>query len=308
MLNEDLVFGAFRHEIEVPEGFYPEAWINKSVVYELAQPEAPLKPGELFPLTWAHNGKPVAKHAWIVGLPEGFSAHMRNFSDERGITALCEKLLFEDALESDEWFVFDVPQGEQWFAQRYKSTHWNFNMHYVAAWDEAARVSFLRSMGTGGFDQVLEGMGTTLGYDTLTCFHASFMGISEADNSFTHADIYATGGKGLNIIWPLIVVNGSKPELDIHSDDANVMISVKYEYDKAFVLGDWGYHKTSAIDYGESGQIRLVVGSYCAQIDASNARMMHHLYDGEDPAPFADQFELPLKEIHWAKPRSLLDL
>jgi hypothetical protein len=28
--------------------------------------------------------------------------------------------------------------------------------------------------------------------------------------------------------------------------------------------------------------------------------MIRHVYDGDDPAPFADQFvELPMREIHW---------
>lgn len=57
--------------------------------------------------------------------------------------------------------------------------------------------------------------------------------------SFTHADLYALDEKGFNIITPLIVVNGSNPELDIVSDDTNIVVSVNYEYDTAFVMGDW---------------------------------------------------------------------
>lgn len=100
-------------------------------------------------------------------------------------------------------------------------------------------MSFLRALGTGGFDAVLEGIGTEYGLDNMTCFHLSFMGISGADDSFTHADVYATDEKGFNIIWPMIVVNGSSPELDIVSDDTNIVLSVNYEYDVAYVMGDW---------------------------------------------------------------------
>ena len=170
----------------------------------------------------------------------------------------------------------------------------------VAAWDEAARVSFLRALGTGGFDSLLEGLVNTFGLDSITCFHMSFMGISECDNSFTHADVYAVDGKGFNIIWPLLVVNGSQPELDIVSDDANIVLSVNYEYDVAYIMGDYGYHKTSPNSYEENGQMRIVLGSYCGQLDDSTAKMFHHIYDGEDPAPFCGQFEPPY-EIHWSK-------
>lgn len=112
-------------------------------------------------------------------------------------------------------------------------------MHYIAAWDESARTSLLSAMGSGGFDVVLESLGTKYGLENMTCVHTSFMGISEADDSFTHTDVYATDEKGFNIIWPLLVVDGSNPELDIVSDDTNVVISVNYEYDVAFVMGDW---------------------------------------------------------------------
>ena len=130
------------------------------------------------------------------------------------------------------------------------------------------------------------------------------MGVSEADNSYTHTDIYATGEKGFNMIWPMLLVNGSKPELDVISDDANIILSINYEPDVAVTMGDNVYHKTSPIEYSDRG-MRIVVNAYCGQIDDSNAKMMHYLFDGEDPSPFCDQFKLPIKEIHWGNGRSL---
>ena len=35
----------------------------------------------------------------------------------------------------------------EFFAHRYHSSQWNFNMHFVAAWDEAARKSILTALG-----------------------------------------------------------------------------------------------------------------------------------------------------------------
>eukprot|EP00543_Licmophora_paradoxa_P002973 CAMPEP_0202453364 /NCGR_PEP_ID=MMETSP1360-20130828/11353_1 /ASSEMBLY_ACC=CAM_ASM_000848 /TAXON_ID=515479 /ORGANISM="Licmophora paradoxa, Strain CCMP2313" /LENGTH=148 /DNA_ID=CAMNT_0049072433 /DNA_START=8 /DNA_END=451 /DNA_ORIENTATION=+ len=132
----------------------------------------------------------------------------------------------------------------------------------------------------------------------MTCFHVSYMGVSECDNSFTHTDVYATDEKAVNLIWPIIVVDGSKPELDVQSDDANIVISINYEYDTAIIMGDYGYHKTSPINYEETGTMRVVVGMYCGQMDDSNRKMLAHIYDGEEPAPFMDQFEHPM-ETHW---------
>ena len=294
--------GAFRHEIGLPSGVFPDAWKDASVVYELARAKEKLQPGEMVEMTFAHNDEPIAKDvAYRVGLPSGFSDSMRAFSDRMGITSLYEKLLYNDILGDEEWFVFETP-GEEWMAHRYKSTDWAVNIHYVQPWNETARLSMLAAMGEAGFDVALESIGEEFGLDNLTCFAQSFMGVSEADNSFTHTDVYATGEKGFNIIFPIYVVDGSKPELDIIGDDANIELAVKYNYDEAIVMADWGYHKTSAMDYSDSGEMRIVFGTYCAQIDDDNALMVKYIYDEEGPAPFCDQFE-PGKEAHWCRDR-----
>ncbi len=51
-----------------------------------------------------------------------------------------------------------------------------------------------------------------------------------------------------------------------------------------------------------AADIRVVFGAYCSQVDETNIAMLRHIYDGDDPAPFADQFtELPMREVHWTK-------
>jgi hypothetical protein len=294
----------FRHEIGVPSGFFPSTWLNQTLDYEVS-PIEHLQPGEIRHLTWKHNGEPVAENTFVVGLPENFTTHIKDFAEERGILHLYEQLLAENVLGSDEWYVFDADQHEgapeEWFAQRYKSVSWDFNMHYIAAWNENARVSILRALGAAGFDSVLDSIGRSFGLDSLTCFHTSFMGVSEADKSFMHTDIYATGGTAFNLIFPIITVEGSKPELDIQSDNADIVVAINYEHDRAVLMADWGYHRTSAVEYSEKGKIRVVMGMYCGQMDESNHDVLRYIYHGEDPAPFMDQFNLPIQEIHWDK-------
>jgi len=96
-------------------------------------------------MTFAHNNEPIAEGvAYRVGLPSGVSDSMRAFSDRMGITSLYEKLLYNDVLGDDEWFVFDTP-GEEWMAHRYKSTDWAVNIHYVQPWNETAPVTMLKA-------------------------------------------------------------------------------------------------------------------------------------------------------------------
>jgi len=294
----------FRHEIRVPHDFFPSNWLHQTLEYEV-EPMEDLQPGEIRPLVWKHNGKPVSSHMFVVGLPPNMTTHVKDFAADRGITNLYDQVLEEKLLESSEWFVFDADQQEaqkeQWFIQKYKSVEWDFNMHYIAAWNEEGRQALYGALGQGGYDMALNSIGNYFGLNSLSCFHVSFMGVSEADNSFMHTDLYGTDGKGFNIIFPMITVDGSSPELDIQSDNADVVVAVKYQHDRAFVLRDWAYHKTSAVTYEEKGQIRIVVGMYCAEIDESNHDILRYLYSLELVPPFMDQFNLPIQDIHWDK-------
>lgn len=319
--------GYFRHAIGVPSGFFPDNWLRVSDRYEIAEIQDlennPLVPGKAVPMTWAHNGKPVgSKYAYVVGLEKGFSEKFLDYSEKTGVVELYRKLLTEQEgyhLPSDGFGVYkpatlvnstsDGDEGMQFFAHRYHSNAWNFNMHFVAAWDESARKDVLKALGDAGFDTVLKGIGERFGYDNMTCFHASYMGVTHCDKSKMHSDIYATGDKSWNIVFPLITVEGTDPELDIMSEDMNTVIGVHYLKDVAYAMGDFGYHQTRPIKYYDPNDgdiidngvpIRVVFGTYCAEISSSNVAMLRHIYDGDDPAPFADQFEeLPMKEIHW---------
>lgn len=112
----------------------------------------------------------------------------------------------------------------------------------------------------------------------MTCFHASFMGLSYAENSFMHADVYGTGGKGFNIVCPIITINDSKPELDIQSDDnADIVVTVPYRHDIAYVMADSGYHKTAPVNMNKHSQdIRVVVGMYCGKIDETSSSTLQN--------------------------------
>ena len=325
--------GYFRHSIAVPDGLFPDNWLNVSDRYEIAEIQdlvnKPLAPGVAMPMTWAHNGKPVSsKYAYIVGLEKGFSERFLEYSEKKGVIELYRKLLTEEEgyqLPSDGFGVYrpstlvndttEIDKAMEFFAHRYKSSSWNFNMHFVAAWDEYARKDILSALSDAGFDLAVDAIGKRFGYDNMTCFHSSYMGVTHCDKSKMHSDIYATGDKSWNIIFPLITVEGSDPELDIMAEDMNTVIGVNYLNDVAFAVGDYGFHQTRPINYYNPDDrekfgnlavngvpIRVVFGIYCAQIDEENIAMIRHVYDGDDPAPFADQFTcLPMKEFHWQK-------
>ena len=321
--------GYFRHSIGVPDGFYPDNWLDVTDQYEIAEIQDlennPLEPGVALPMTWAHNGKALSpKYGYIVGLEKGFSDRFLAYSEETGVIELYRKLLTEQEgfrLESDEFTTYKPgaltntsnasDEEMEFFAQKYKANIYRFNMHFIAAWNEAARKSVIDGLGDAGFDLAVKAVGERFGYDNITCFHASYMGMTHCDKALMHSDIYATNDKSWNIVFPLITVEGTEPELNIMAEDMNTVVGVHYLKDIAYAMGDFVFHQTRPSNYFDPSQsdgeesaapIRVVFGAYCSQIDETNIAMLRHIYDGDDPAPFADQFtELPMREIHWTK-------
>ena len=181
--------GYFRHSLGVPKNFFPENWLHASDKYEIAEVQdlenKPLVPGVALPMTWAHNGKPVSsKYAYVVGLEKGFSDKFLEYSQKKGVIELYRRLLTEQEgyhLPSDGFNVYkpgvfaNDTSKHEFFAHRYHSDQWNFNMHFVAPWSQSARKDVIKALGDAGFDIALKAIGERFGYDNMTCFHGSYM-------------------------------------------------------------------------------------------------------------------------------------
>lgn len=287
--------GGFRHEIVLPGDLLPPLW-NQPAVYEVADPPPNMKAGQLVPISWKHSGKPITRNAFFVGLPPNFNEHMFNYSQRMGAIDIFREVLYHRLNEPGEHRYVQLTDGE-WYVQRPK---WNSNMHWVIPANEVSRQSYLQALGDGGFDDVLSGVGVGLGLSNLTCFHNTFLGISRADDSIIHADFYETQRKSFDFLVPLIMSERNKnPEFSIQSRDSNIVVGLKYRYGVATVMGDWTMHKSAAVDYGDSGDIRVVSSIYCSEITAENRASLLKMYNEEHPAPFHHQFDLPVKEWHW---------
>ena len=284
---------AFRHEIGVPEYFFPPSWMQPAI-YEVS-PIPPLKPGEHVAISWKHNSKPITRNALYVGLPPNFNAFMYDFAERMGVMEVFRNVLNGRPNEIGTHRYVDLKEG-QYYVQR---PHWNSNMHWVIPNDEVARKSYLKALGAGGFDTVLDSIGTSFGMEKLTCFHNTFLGISKSDDSVIHSDFYETQRRSFDFLLPIIMANSTRPEFHIESLDGNVVVGVKYQYGTAVSVGDWTMHKSAPCDYTDTGEIRVVSSIYCSDIRPENRKSLLFMYNQEHPAPFHHLFDLPVEEWHW---------
>ena len=195
--------------------------------------------------------------------------------------------------------TYEKFHGLEWFVQR-PEDHWHSNMHWISPADAESHDDYLRALGEGGFDEVLDGIGKTLGLEGLVCFHVTFIGVSHCDKGYLHYDFHETGGKGFNVIFPLILANESYPELAVQSDDGEHVGGYKYRYNYASMVGDNAIHATAAIDYTSTGEMRMAATVYIADVHPGNVGSILSDYTQAYPPKDA---KLLLKDAgkHWGK-------
>jgi len=87
-----------------------------------------------------------------------------------------------------------------------------------------------------------------------------------------------------NVIFPVLQVNSSDPELILGDDEQGLYAPYKYEPDHAVVLGPHGLHGTSPCDYRGTNQIRMVVSVYL--VDSDNKPTRDKVLDEWEDPPF----------------------
>jgi len=220
--------------------------------------DSPLLCGDVTPMTW--GGKCLSENAFRVGLPPKLLQELRAYANRMGITDFYRRLVIDGRpfLPGEENAV--LFQDNNWMVQRPKS-HWASNMHWASPADESAHDDYLRVLSAGGFDEVLDKVGTYFDLDGLSAYHLSFIGVSQCEKGFIHADVNDSGKKAFNMIIPLILEEEG-PELEILSDDETMTRYYKYEYNVASMVGDNALHATASCNYLPKGTMRLAATVY----------------------------------------------
>jgi prolyl 4-hydroxylase len=118
----------------------------------------------------------------------------------------------------------------------------------------------------------LDAIGRYLGLKGLVAYHLTFIGVSYSEKGYIHHDSTNTGASVYNVIIPLILEEGSGPELAMEVDDGSRAGSLKYKIGMGALMGDDAMHGTEACDYREKKGMRLAATVYIADINRENAR------------------------------------
>ena len=265
---------------------------------------SPTQPGAIQTIQFL-NGTQVHPYAVQIGLPESLTHTMKAYCDRVGITDLYRRVLMDPAHElrpgSHRIWQSD---GVDWYLQR-PASKWKSNMHWLSANDEKAHARYMTLLAEGGFDQVLQALGEYFDLDGIDVYSVGFIGVTHCEQGFLHTDFENVDGKAFNVLIPLQLKDGSRPEFTVmgtaSDDDDPIKATVHYEYNVALAVGDETLHGTGECDYRDTpGEMRMALSIYLADTNENNVESI--IGDYTDPFPPAEPaYLLKNRGRHWKK-------
>lgn len=230
-----------------------------------------LAPGDIEPVRWARSGVIPTVGAFRMGLDPKLSTSILSHTKKIGMVDTLERLLYDDPLP-----VADISRefrfgNHDWYIER-PGEYKQFDMLFLIPKDEDSHNEFLKALSAAGFDEVISAMARRFDWDAAVCVHVSLLALTHGEGGAKHADYMDTGGnKAFNILIPLILVEGSPPELYVDSNDA-LRGPLKYQMHEGVMVGEDAYHATRPTDYrSEKREFRFFAGVYVADVNKDNA-------------------------------------
>lgn len=264
-----------------------------------------LLPNTISPISWSATGEAVSPHSHRLGLDPKVTDALLEYCHDTGITKTFESLLIDgNPLAPGSEITRQLGGdnsggGYNWHMQR-PEAQWNSNAHWISPSDKQTHDEYLKVLSKGGFDKALESIGTHFGFDGLSVYHLSFIGVSRCTKGYVHYDFEEIDGKGFNLIIPLILAEDAEPELDIEQrGDMERVGRYKYVRNEANMVGDLVGHATSACDYIDQGAMRMAATVYVADINTDNSARLASYITQRHPPRFDSQYLMDQAGAHW---------
>ena len=157
--------------------------------------------------------------------------------------------------------------------------------------DEASHEEALRALAKGGFDEVLNAIGTYLGLDHLVSFSIGILAVTKADKGYVHVDFSKSGKKAANFLVNLQTPS-DEPELTVIEEDDvgnRRRAQVKYSNEVGILNGDDAMHATNECNHRATGGVRITASIFISQLEkASLKQVAEH-----------DRYYFPFGNMDW---------
>jgi hypothetical protein len=305
----------FRHPLGLPLDMIPLSWLEKERVTQPSSYREWLIPelttGELQPIQLnvvssddaqvETDARQIKGMVDRIGLPPGMSEFMAKWADEIGITEVLRSHVRKElSLPADGERRLRL-NGTTWWVKRFPS-EWRSDMHYISPDDFGSNQLFMQALADAGFDTILKAVGKRDNLTSITVYYPAFIAVSHCTTAFMHNDSEEDGH--YNVIFPVLQVNNSQPELIVGDRAQNLYAPYKYEPDHAVVLGKFGLHGTAPCDYRGTDSMRMVVSVYMLDGDnlPTREKVLKEWLTSDPPYPrVPDRVKFIESTKHWKR-------
>jgi hypothetical protein len=169
---------------------------------------------------WKSDGRQVDKHARLIGLSPQLTTEIYDFVVHNGLMDAFRDVLYSDDSHrgsrksrilnvikaNGKWAVTSPGNGSNWS---------NSDLHWFDVVDEAALEETLQVLKRGGFDTVLDAIGSECKNDSLMIAAMGFIVVSHSKDARRHADDSGVQGRFLDILFPLVLLESDASQLFI---------------------------------------------------------------------------------------------
>jgi hypothetical protein len=267
---------SFRREIDAPAGLYPDTWMVAAAGTLGDFIIEDLRPGEIKPMRWNHNGEVVTPNSLEMGLSPKVRESLLDYVKQLGIDELFRELTFRGnpiELNTEDYYRL---QGLNYQITR-PGNNWNSDTHRVSPADEISHQDFLRALSAAGFDEILQQMGEYFELNHAAVYQVSLTAVSHRSSEKLN-NVENTSKGHFNLMVPLMLVESTSPEVFVVSEiGQSGLVSagqLHYRYDVATLWGDNAPHAIMQQDYRLVKDMYLVANIQFGEIREDNVDLI----------------------------------
>jgi hypothetical protein len=213
-------------------------------------------------------------------------------------------LAYDDPVPQGESRLLELKGGRSWTATSPQGDgNWqNSNLHWVDVADEENFEESMKVLKRGGFDKILEAIGSDFESDGLMIAGMGFILLSHSNGSDLHRDNPGGGKDFFDLLFPLILPEDDVSQLYIGDDISQDRAApLNLQPDEAILLGMDTWHKTGDCDYRKNNGLRVAVSVYVADVNEDNVELVASDGTALFPVPGQEDWFLAQKGRFWRK-------